>query len=98
LTCIKTDAYMRVGTAFEAVPEPARRAILDLLIERRLAVGELVDQTASPTTSRHPRILRGGRVGSGEDAEARRLYELSPEGISEIECWLAPYRRMWRGS
>ena len=85
---------------FEVVAEPARRAILDLLIEGARPVGELVEETglSQPNTSRHLRVLRdAGLVTSKPDGQ-RRLYELRPEGLSELERWLAPYRRLWRGS
>ena len=87
-------------TTFEVVAEPARREILDLLIAGPLPVGELVAETglSQPNTSRHLRILReAGLVASKPDGQ-RRLYELRPEALAELERWLAPYRRLWRGS
>lgn len=84
-------------TVFEAVSEPARRAILDSLIDRPLSVGELVDQTglSQPNTSRHLRVLREAGLVYANVAGAKRLYQLRPEGLSEIERWLVPYRRLW---
>ena len=87
-------------TAFEVVSEPARRAILDLLRLGVRPVGELARDTglSQPNTSRHLRVLReAGLVESRADGQ-RRLYELRPEGLTEIERWLAPYRTMWRRS
>jgi DNA-binding transcriptional ArsR family regulator len=87
-------------TTFEVVAEPARREILDLLIEGARPVGELAAKTglSQPNTSRHLRVLReAGLVESRADGQ-RRLYELRPEGLAELEQWLAPYRRLWRGS
>src|SRR4051794_29875299 len=87
-------------TTFEVVAEPARREILDLLIAGPRPVGELVAETglSQPNTSRHLRILReAGLVASKPDGQ-RRLYELRPEALAELERWLAPYRRLWRGS
>jgi DNA-binding transcriptional ArsR family regulator len=87
-------------TAFDVVAEPARREILDLLIDGPRPVGELVARTglSQPNTSRHLRVLReAGLVDSSPDGQ-RRLYELRPEGLAELERWLAPYRRLWRRS
>jgi DNA-binding transcriptional ArsR family regulator len=87
-------------TAFEVVAEPARREILDLLIDGPRPVGELVTRTglSQPNTSRHLRVLReAGLVESRADGQ-RRLYELHPEGLAELERWLEPYRRLWRRS
>ena len=85
-------------TTFEVVAEPARREILDLLLKGARPVGELVRETglSQPNTSRHLRVLReSGLVESKPDGQ-RRLYALRPEGLAEIERWLAPYRQMWR--
>lgn len=87
-------------TTFEVVAEPARREILDLLLDGARPVGQLVRETglSQPNTSRHLRVLReAGLVESRPDGQ-RRLYELRPEGLTEIERWLAPYRAMWRHS
>jgi len=89
-----------MSTTFEVVAEPARRQILDLLIDGPRPVGELVAGTglSQPNTSRHLRILReAGLVEARPDGQ-RRLYELRPERLAELERWLAPYRRLWRGS
>jgi len=87
-------------TAFEVVAEPARREILDLLIDGPRPVGEIVTATglSQPNTSRHLRILREAGVVEAKPEGQRRLYELRPEGLRELEAWLAPYRRMWKGS
>src|SRR5581483_1410830 len=86
--------------AFDAVAEPARRAILDLLLEGPRPVGDLVRETglSQPNTSRHLRILREAGVVTARRDGQRRLYELRPEGLAELELWLTPYRELWRGS
>ena len=70
------------------------------MIDGPLAVGELVAGTglSQPNTSRHLRVLRdAGLVKSRPDAQ-RRIYELRPEGLLELERWLAQYRSLWRDS
>jgi DNA-binding transcriptional ArsR family regulator len=77
--------------------EPTRRRILDLLLERPRTVGELVGElkATQPSTSKHLRVLReAGLVGVHPDAQ-RRVYELQPERLAELDAWLAPYRRLW---
>jgi DNA-binding transcriptional ArsR family regulator len=89
-----------VPLAFEVVAEPARREILDLLIDGPRAVGELASSAgmSQPNASRHLRILReAGLVQSTPDGQ-RRLYGLRPDGFAELERWLAPYRRLWQRS
>ncbi|MGH2831936.1 MAG: ArsR/SmtB family transcription factor [Solirubrobacteraceae bacterium] len=87
-------------SVFEVVAEPARREILDLLIEGPRPVGELVSKTglSQPNTSRHLRILReAGLVSSSRDGQ-RRVYGLHADGFAQLESWLAPYRRLWQSS
>lgn len=84
-------------TTFEALAEPTRRRILDLLHERPRLVGELVEvlQMSQPAVSKHLRVLREvGLVNVRQDAQ-RRWYELRPEPLAEIDDWLASYRHLW---
>lgn len=82
-------------TTFEALAEPTRRQILDLLrVEPRL-VGDLAEllKITQPNVSKHLRVLRDvGLVRVRQDAQ-RHWYELNPEPLAEIEAWLAPYRQ-----
>jgi DNA-binding transcriptional ArsR family regulator len=84
-------------TAFEALAEPTRRRILDLLCEREHSVGDLVERLGlpQPGVSRHLRVLReAGLVRVRQDAQ-RRLYRIRPEPLAELDAWLTPYRRFW---
>jgi DNA-binding transcriptional ArsR family regulator len=86
-----------MATTFEVLAEPTRRRILDLLRERERSVGELVDRLtlSQPGVSKHLRVLRdAGLVEVRTDAQ-RRWYGLRPEPLTEIDAWLAPYRRLW---
>lgn len=85
-------------SAFEVVAEPSRRELLDLLIDGPRPVGELVALTglSQPNTSRHLRVLRqAGLVHATRDRQ-RRLYELRPGALGELDRWLEPYRRLWQ--
>lgn len=82
---------------FAVLAEPSRRDILDLLRDGERSVGELVERLdlSQPGVSKHLRVLRdAGLVEVRPDAQ-RRLYRLRPEPLSEIDEWLAPYRRLW---
>jgi DNA-binding transcriptional ArsR family regulator len=88
---------IRVPTSFEALAQPTRREILDLLREGERSVGELVGriQLSQPGVSKHLRVLReAGLVRVRVDAQ-RRLYGIRPEPLSEIDAWLEPYRHLW---
>ena len=84
---------------FEILAEPTRRRVLDLLREQERTVGELVDalDMSQPAVSKHLRVLRdAGLVEARVDAQ-RRVYSLRPEPLADVDAWLEPYRKFWRG-
>jgi DNA-binding transcriptional ArsR family regulator len=85
--------------AFDVVAEPARRAILDLLIEGPRPVGELAQRAglSQPNASRHLRILREAGLVQSRVAGQRRLYGLRGDGFAELARWLTPYVVLWQG-
>jgi DNA-binding transcriptional ArsR family regulator len=88
-----------VTTLFEILAEPNRRQLLDLLLEQERTVGELVDvlDMTQPAVSKQLRVLRNaGLVEARVDAQ-RRIYRLRPEPLAEVDEWLTPYRKFWRG-
>jgi len=86
-------------SAFEVVAEPARRALLDLLVGGPRPVGELADAAglSQPNTSRHLRIMREAGLVESHVAGRKRLYGLRGEGFAEMARWLAPYVVLWQG-
>ena len=86
-----------MGSAFEIISEPNRRAILSLLGSAERSVGEIERrlQMPQPTVSKHLRVLReAGFVEATVDAQ-RRLYRLKPESLLEVDDWLDQFRRFW---
>jgi DNA-binding transcriptional ArsR family regulator len=83
--------------AFNAVAEPRRRQILDVLAGGERAVNDLVRELglAQPQVSKHLRVLR--EVGAVEVREAgrQRLYRLNGRALRPIHEWVAPYARTW---
>lgn len=81
---------------FEAIAEPHRRRLLDLLADGDRAAGELVESLpalSQPAVSRHLKVLREvGLVDVRVDAQ-RRIYTLRPQALSELDQWLERYRR-----
>ncbi len=68
-----------------------------MLRERPRSVGELVEGLGltQPGTSKHLRVLRdAGLVRVRTDAQ-RRVYEVDPAPLAELDAWLAPYRELW---
>lgn len=84
-------------TIYEALADPTRRRILDLLRERPHLVGELVEllDMSQPLISKHLRVLREvGLVNVRQDAQ-RRWYELNPSPLIEVDAWMQPFRHLW---
>jgi DNA-binding transcriptional ArsR family regulator len=87
-------------TIYEALAEPMRRRILDLLRERPHLVGELAErlEISQPGVSKHLRVLRDVKLVHVRQDAQRRWYELSPAPLAEIDTWLASYRHLWEAS
>jgi DNA-binding transcriptional ArsR family regulator len=88
---------MAMETTLQVIAEPRRQAILDLLRDGELPVGELVERLgmSQPLVSKHLRVLKdAGLVQVRVDAQ-RRLYRIRPEPLAELDEWLAPYRALW---
>jgi DNA-binding transcriptional ArsR family regulator len=82
---------------FNAVAEPRRREILDLLAAGELPVNALVGRLglAQPQVSKHLRVLREvGAVVVREEGR-RRLYRLDGRALKPIHDWVASYERLW---
>jgi DNA-binding transcriptional ArsR family regulator len=83
--------------AFNAVAEPRRRQILDLLAGGERPVNDLVHLLglAQPQVSKHLRVLREvGAVDVREDGR-QRLYRLNGQALKPIHDWVKSYERLW---
>jgi DNA-binding transcriptional ArsR family regulator len=81
----------------QALADPHRREIVEMLLEEEHLVGDLVRRLpiAQSGVSRHLRILRdAGIVHSRADGQ-KRFYALRPEPFEELSVWLGRYRRLW---
>lgn len=80
-----------------AIGDPGRRVILDSLREQDLTAGEIAEllPVARPGVSRHLRVLREAGLVDVHAEGQRRIYSLRPQGLSELDGWLAPYRELW---
>jgi DNA-binding transcriptional ArsR family regulator len=84
-------------TPFEALAEPNRRRILDILRDGERPAGDLVEALAlsQPGVSKHLKLLREAGLVSVRADGQRRLYRLQAEGLADLDAWLTPYRRLW---
>ena len=83
--------------AFNAVAEPRRRQIIDLLAQGERPVHELVARLglAQPQVSKHLRVLREVGLVDVRDEGRRRLYRLNGRGLKPIHDWVSAYEHTW---
>jgi len=83
--------------AFNAVAEPRRRQILDLLAGGERPVNDLVALlgVAQPQVSKHLRVLREVGAVAVRDEGRQRLYRLNGHALKPIHDWVAGYERSW---
>jgi DNA-binding transcriptional ArsR family regulator len=74
----------------QALTEPRRREILELIRERELAAGEIASRfdVTRPAISQHLTVLRNAGLVSERRDGARRLYSARPEGLAELRSFL----------
>jgi DNA-binding transcriptional ArsR family regulator len=83
--------------AFNAVAEPRRRQILDVLAGGERPVNELVEALgiAQPLVSKHLRVLREVGAVRVRDEGRRRLYRLNGHALKPIHDWVSRYEALW---
>jgi DNA-binding transcriptional ArsR family regulator len=83
--------------AFNAVAEPRRREILDLLAGGERPVNDLVRELglAQPQVSKHLRVLREVGAVDVRGEGRQRLYSLNGHALKPIHDWVKSYERSW---
>jgi DNA-binding transcriptional ArsR family regulator len=83
--------------AFNAVAEPRRREILDLLAAGERPVNDLVALLglAQPLVSKHLRVLREVGLVDVRGDGRQRVYRLNAGPLMPIYDWVRPYEQAW---
>jgi len=89
-----------VAGLFDALADPTRRRVVELLGTRPARAGELAAAigTSPPAMSKHLRhLLRAGLVADERDsADARaRVFRLRPQSVAAIQAWLDQLQAHW---
>jgi DNA-binding transcriptional ArsR family regulator len=79
--------------AIDAISHPGRRAMLRLVLEEELPVGELADRLgfSQPAASQHLKVLRDAGLVRGRVDGRRRLYRVDIEGLERLRRELDAY-------
>ena len=85
---------MLAGDPFEALGDPNRRAIVELLGSGGRSVREIADELpiSRPAVSRHLRLLKNAGLVVEEPLGTRRIYSLHAEGVEAVQAYLT---RVW---
>lgn len=82
---------------FDALADPTRRQIVELLARREQAAGEIAEQfpISAPAVSQHLKVLRDANLVTVRVEAQRRIYALNPTGLAEVDAWMAQVRGFW---
>lgn len=85
--------------SFTALSDPTRRRIVELLGEGERPAGAIVAAfgMSAPAISQHLKVLKACRLVRVRVDGQRRIYSLDPDGLDEMEGWIARVRRFWSG-
>lgn len=87
-----------MDAVLQALGDPSRRRVLEILRDHPASAGELADALpiARPGVSRHLRVLREAALVDVRQEAQRRIYSLRLEPLQEVDEWLEGYRALWR--
>jgi len=90
----------KLDTAFSALADPTRRAILARLALGEASVGELAQPFAisGPAISRHLKVLEEAQLISRRRRAQQWICCLNPKGLKSAQEWLDHYRAFWTGA
>jgi DNA-binding transcriptional ArsR family regulator len=84
-------------TTLNALAEPNRLHIVELLRDGPLTVGEIANRLGlnQPQASKHLRVLSNAGLVEVNAISNRRIYKLRAEPFKELDSWLESYRHIW---
>jgi DNA-binding transcriptional ArsR family regulator len=85
------------GDPFDALGDPHRRAIVEMLGAGERSVREIAESLpiSRPAVSRHLKLLKDAGLVVEEPRGTRRIYRLHDEGVRAVRDYL---ERVWRES
>src|SRR5947209_6512825 len=85
---------------FQALADPTRRAVLDLLRRGSQPAGQIANAfpVSRPAISKHLRLLRRAHLVREHREGRHRVYQLNPEPLRAVDSWIEQYRQFWTNS
>ncbi len=84
---------------FQAMADPHRREILNLLTVEKMSINTLADNfsISRPAVSKHIKMLHQSGFITIVEQGRERYCELNPDGFNEVKKWIAYYEQFWTG-
>ena len=85
---------------FQALADPTRRAVLDLLRRGAQPAGQIASAfpVSRPAISKHLRLLRRAHLVREHREGRNRIYQLNPQPLRAVDSWIEQYRVFWAAS
>ena len=92
-----THSAARNEATFQALADPTRRAVLDLLRRGSQPAGQIASAfpVSRPAISKHLRLLRRAHLVREHREGRNRVYQLNPEPLRAVDSWIEQYRVFW---
>jgi DNA-binding transcriptional ArsR family regulator len=86
--------------AFQALADPTRRAVLDLLRQGSRPAGQIAQAfpVSRPAISKHLRLLRRAHLVEERREGRNRVYQINAEPLKAVDQWLNQYRVFWQAN
>lgn len=99
----RSVTYLELGNSeitFQALADPTRRAVLDLLRRGSQPAGQIANAfpVSRPAISKHLRLLRRAHLVREHREGRNRVYQLNPEPLRAVDSWIEQYRVFWAAS
>ncbi|MDX6229823.1 MAG: hypothetical protein QOI76_3213 [Frankiales bacterium] len=82
------------GTVFEALADPTRRSIFELVAAGSRSVADLAAlvPVSRPAVSQHLKVLREARLVTSTPVGTKRIYALDPQGVTDVQSY---FQQFW---
>ena len=84
-------------TALQALSDPTRQRIIEMLAAGALTSGEIARrfELSPPAISQHLKTLKLAHLVSVRVDKQKRIYSLDSKGVEEVSEWVARIRAFW---
>lgn len=88
---------VKITTTLNALAEPNRQHIVELLRDGPLTVGEIAERLGllQPQTSKHLRVLSQSGLVEVQAIANRRIYKLRQQAFQDLDNWLESFHHVW---